>query len=53
MVKMGNIIPYVVDGPIFSKRICIRESKIVKNKEMNFLEILDFDLEQKAGNNKI
>jgi len=44
----GEYHTLVVDGPIFRKRIAIRDTRVVKRKEVSFLEILNFELKEKG-----
>ncbi len=44
----GEYHTLVVDGPIFSRRIRIKGTKVIRRKEMSFLEILNFELEEKG-----
>ena len=43
----GEYHTLVVDGPIFRKKIAIRDTRLVKRKEVSFLEILSFELKEK------
>ena len=45
----GEYHTLVVDGPIFSKKIHIGESRTVRRDGMNFLKIADFKLEEKGN----
>ncbi len=44
----GEYHTLVVDGPIFRRRIEIRESRITRRGQMSFLHIVRFSAEQKA-----
>ena len=44
----GEYHTLVIDGPIFSRRIRIKDTKVIRRKEMSFLEILNFELEEKG-----
>jgi uncharacterized protein (TIGR00290 family) len=44
----GEYHTLVVDGPIFRKKIAIRDTRLVKRKEVSFLEILNFELKEKG-----
>jgi diphthine-ammonia ligase len=44
----GEYHTLVVDGPIFRRRICIKESRIARRKTMSFLHVLRFSAEEKA-----
>jgi len=46
--EKGEYHTLVIDGPIFSRRIRINDTKVIKRKEMSFLEILNFELEEKG-----
>ena len=43
----GEYHTFVVDGPIFMKRIAIKDTKVIKRKKISFLELLDFEMEEK------
>lgn len=43
----GEYHTFVVDGPIFKKRIAIKDTKVIKRKKISFLELLDFEMEEK------
>jgi uncharacterized protein (TIGR00290 family) len=45
--EQGEYHTLVVDGPIFGKRITIGGTRVIRRKEISFLEILNFDLEDK------
>lgn len=45
--EQGEYHTLVIDGPIFEKRIRIMDSRVVKRDGMFFLEILNFELEEK------
>jgi diphthine-ammonia ligase len=44
----GEYHTLVVDGPIFRRRIDIRESRIARRRTMSFLHVLRFSAEEKA-----
>ena len=44
----GEYHTLVVDGPIFRRRIDIRESRVTRRKTMAFLHVLSFSMEEKA-----
>ncbi len=46
--EQGEYHTLVIDGPIFSRRIRINDTKVIIRKEMSFLEILNFELEEKG-----
>lgn len=46
--EQGEYHTLVIDGPIFSRRIRIKDTKVIRRKEMSFLEILSFELEEKG-----
>jgi len=46
--EQGEYHTLVIDGPIFSRRIRIKDTKVIRRKEMSFLEILNFELEEKG-----
>lgn len=43
----GEYHTLVIDGPIFKKRITIRKTKAARRKNMFFLQVLSFELEEK------
>ncbi len=44
----GEYHTLVVDGPIFIKKIRIGDTRVVRRKEVSFLEILNFEIEEKG-----
>jgi diphthine-ammonia ligase len=44
----GEYHTLVVDGPIFRRRLAIRESRIARRGQMSFLHIVRFSAEDKA-----
>lgn len=44
----GEYHTLVVDGPIFRKKIAIRETMVIRRKEVSFLQILNFQLKEKG-----
>jgi diphthamide synthase (EF-2-diphthine--ammonia ligase) len=44
----GEYHTLVVDGPIFRRRIDIRESRVTRRKTMSFLHIMSFAVGEKA-----
>ena len=45
----GEYHTLVIDGPIFRKKIAIRDTRVVRRKEVSFLEILNFELKEKGN----
>ena len=45
----GEYHTLVVDGPIFRKKIAIKKTIVVKRKNMQFLDILEFGIEEKGN----
>lgn len=45
----GEYHTLVIDGPIFKKKIAIKKTIVVKRKNMRFLDILEFGIEEKGN----
>jgi diphthamide synthase (EF-2-diphthine--ammonia ligase) len=43
----GDYHTLVVDGPIFGKKIEIRDTRVIRREGVSFLEILNFELREK------
>jgi uncharacterized protein (TIGR00290 family) len=43
----GEYHTLIVDGPVFKKKIAIRDTRLVTSKDVSFLEIIDFELKKK------
>jgi uncharacterized protein (TIGR00290 family) len=46
--EKGEYHTLVVDGPFFKKRIEIKDTKVIRRDGMHFLEILEFEVEEKG-----
>ena len=45
----GEYHTLVIDGPIFRKKIAIKKTMVVRRKNMRFLDILEFGIEEKGN----
>lgn len=51
--EKGEYHTLVIDGPIFGKRIAIKNTRVIRRHEVSFVELLSSDVEEKGDRIKL